>query len=439
MAQCDPGEGVAVYFRTLALIAMITPGGAPASPLITSSEETPAQICLSIQEQPARRVEACDTALKDQRITSALRVDLLTAKGEALSAQDLSIEAADALEAALALDPTKAKALTALGWVRRSLGDEEGAFKVFSRALEVDVSIDALAGVAATGRSTGALTQEEVKERLDLALAIDPEDTWVIRELGWLAYQGGDFEQAKLEFERALALSSFDGNAEYGLGRVALATEAPGAALDHFNRVLSEEEHTGARLGRMSALRDLRRNAQAAREAHRFISDYPDRVEGYVQKGRALLALARRADAFSVYEDAEARLGPTNEIAYWYADALAEDGQMARALERIDAALALPGAAAADHLLKSYIALELKDYPVARREAETALSLGPSDPWADFYIAVALIHEGRGNEGIARFDKAIEGGLPTEKVGAFASELIAAGLWDEAVKLRESY
>jgi tetratricopeptide (TPR) repeat protein len=190
---------------------------------------------------------------------------------------------------------------------------------------------------------------------------------------------------------------------------------------------------------RIIALRRLDRNAQALRQADRLIEAFPDKSSGYIERGQALMALGRRGDAIRTYSEADGKLGPNNAVLYWYADALSADGQFENALAVIDRGIALAGADYSDHLLRSYIALELQDYPLARTAAEASLATGVEDPWAHYYIAISLVHEGAASEGMAWFEKAIATGLPADRIGAFASELVGAGKWVEAAQLRLKY
>ena len=92
-----------------------------------------------------------------------------------------------------------------------------------------------------------------------------------------------------------------------------------------------------------------------------------------------------------------------------------------------------------DHLLKSWIALELEDYEVARASAETSIDIGGDDPWAHYYIAVSMVHDDAAEDGMMRFDEAMAFGLPEAFVGYFAKELVRAGKWVEAAQLRIKY
>ena len=118
---------------------------------------------------------------------------------------------------------------------------------------------------------------------------------------------------------------------------------------------------------------------------------------------------------------------------------LTTDGRLEEALAVIERGLSLDGVDYSDHLLRSYIALEMKNYALARTAAEASLAMGVDDPWAHYYIAITLIHGGETTEGIDRFARAMDAGLPADRVGAFASELISAGKYVEAAQLRLNY
>jgi len=81
----------------------------------------------------------------------------------------------------------------------------------------------------------------------------------------------------------------------------------------------------------------------------------------------------------------------------------------------------------------------MKNYPLARTAAEAALATGVEDPWAHYYIAITLVHDGETSEGLNRFARAMDFGLPGDRVGAFATELVSAGKYVEAAQLRLKY
>ena len=426
--------------RHLACLLILAAGPLTAKPLVTSSEDTLARVCLARDTAPGRIVEACDAALFDAALTISQKVDLLVARGDGQYWLDDFQGAEASYRAALEVNPRSVEAWNGLGWTLWETGGDVAAYDAFTSSLAIDVSVQGLGGAAAAGRRMGAVANDEAREMLQAALSIDPDYMWAVREIGWSLLEDGDNRGAATRFEAALTVDGSDTNALYGLGRARLGTDENEAALETFNRMLGEEpDHLSARIYRITALRRLDRNAQALREADRLIADHPQTMSGYVERGRALAGLERRAEALETYRDAEAALGPTNALLYWHADLLATDGRFDEALAVIERGLGLKGADYSDHLLKSYIALELGDYALARDAAEASLATGFEDPWAHYYIAVAMVRTGDVPEGLARFDRAVAAGLPADRIGAFARELIGSGKYVEAAQLRLKY
>ncbi len=411
-----------------------------AKPLVTSSEDTLARVCLSRQDDAGRIVQACDAALTDIRLTQNQRAELLVARGDGYIWQNLYHEAETSYREATHINPSEVEAWNGLGWALWELEGEQAAFEAFNRSLSIAASVQGLGGKAALARRMGRISNDQAREMLQAALAIDPDYIWAVRELAWSFFEDNRFSEAGTQFQEALNIEPRDVNARYGLGRTKMSLGQTEDALGLFNDVLLDSPKDFATLVyRIIALRELDRNAQALRFSERLILEFPDHTSGYVQKSKSLLSLERRHDALQSFEHAEAALGPNNTILYWYADTLIIDGQLDKALAVIDRGLALEGADYSDYLLKSYIALEMGDYTLAREAAETSLATGVNDPWAHYYIAITLVNSGDVLGGMQRFDLAIASGLPADRVGAFATELVGAGKYVEAAQLRLKY
>ena len=411
-----------------------------AKPLVTSSEDTLARVCLARSETPARIVQACDGALTQARLTQNQRVDLLIARGDGHIWQDQYNEAVASYRAATEIDKASTEAWNGLGWALWETEGDTSAYDAFEASLAIDVSVQGLAGKAGTARRLGMIGNEDARQMLAAALTIDPDYIWAVREVGWSHLDDGNPAAALKNFTAALDIDPDDVNARYGMGRAFLASGENEAALETFGNVLADApQDFPTQVYRVIALRKLDRNAQALREADRLIEAYPERASGYIEKGHALIALERRSEALETYALAEKSVGPNNAILYWYADALSVDGRFRDALDVIGRGVKLSGADYSDHLLRSYIALELGDYRLARTAAEASLATGVNDPWAHYYIAITLIHGGEVTAGLTRFDTAISAGLPSDRVGAFAVELISNGKFAEAAQLRLKY
>lgn len=426
--------------RISVVILCFACASAQAKPLISNSEETAARICIARNEAPARLVDACDVALSEAGLTRAQRGELMVARGDGLLWQNHYQEAVSSYRAATKIDGSAAGAWNGLGWALWETEGDAAALEAFEASLKVDVTVQGLGGKAATARRLGLIGNDEARKLLTAALAIDPDYIWAVRELGWTHLEDHDFSSAVSAFTEALDIEPRDVNARYGLGRTKLSLGAAEDALAIFNDALIDSpKDLSLEVYRVIALRKLDRNAQALRQSDRLIAEHPGKSSGYIERGLSLVALQRRAEAIETYKTADAKLGPNNAILYWYADALTVDGRFEEALAIIDRGLALSGADYSDHLLKSYIALELKDYGLARRAAESSLMTGVDDPWAHYYIAITMVHDGAITDGMSRFAQAMEAGLPQHRVGAFARELISAGKYVEAAQLRLEY
>ena len=415
-------------------------GPAVGKPLVTSSEDTLARVCMARDDTPRRIVAACTGALADARLTQSQRAELMVAQGDGYLWQDRFAEAEKSYREATRVDPLSVEAWNGLGWALWEAVGDQAAFEAFDTSLSIDVSVQGLAGKAALARRLDYIDSATAREMLRAALAIDPDYIWAVREVAWSFLEERNHKAAAVEFEAALEIEPRDLNARYGLGRAMLTGGDASAALDLFNDVLMDApEDFPAQVYRIIALRNLDRNKMALRFADRLIETHPHKSSGYIERGQALLALKRRDEAIATYANADRILGPNNAVLYWYADALGEDRRFKDALQVIGRGIALSGADYSDHLLQSYIALRLEDYPLARSAAEASLATGVEDPLAHYYIAVTLIHDGDTKAGLSRFDQAIAAGLPSAQVGDFASELIGAGKYVEAAALRLKY
>ena len=265
---------VTARFSILAFLISAMP--LDAKPLVTSSEETVARICLAREETPVRIVEACDAALSKAGLTPAQRVELMIARADGLTWQNRHNKAVEGYRAATALDPASVDAWNGLGWALWESEGEAAAYEAFSASLAVDVSVQGLGGKAATARRTGRIGNDEAREMLNAALAIDPDYIWAVREVAWSHLEDRDYDAAARQFEAALEIEPRDVNARYGLGRTRMSAGDHEAALDLFNAVLADApDDFPTKVYRIIALRNLDRNAQALRESDRLIAACP--------------------------------------------------------------------------------------------------------------------------------------------------------------------
>lgn len=425
---------------TATILCLLAAPPAWGKPLIASSEETAARLCRAFDDTPERVAALCAQAVNDGTPTLAERAELLTLKGDALDLLGRHDEAAAAFTAAAAADPAHVRAHTGMAWLLWGLDREREAVAHFRTAIELRPTADGLAGLGSALYRSGQADAAEALDLVRTALAIEPEYPWALREIGWIELDEGRFAEAIAAFDSALALNAEDWNAHFGRSRALSKAGDHEAALVAASRsVAAEDEHQQVYAHRAYVLRQLDRNAQAVTEAARAVDLAPGWSGGYVQKALAEEALGHRAVALATFADALEQGAEDAYLLHWYGDVLSNDGQMKKAAEIVDRAIARPDHDQFDLSLRSWIAVEMQDYDAALKAAEGALALDPMMPYPHFYAAVAMVHAGRTEDGIAQFDKAMALGIDEEMVGVFAADLIAAGRFVDAIRLRARY
>lgn len=361
-----------------------------AKPLITSSEETAARHCRAFDDTPERLIQSCTQALRDGAPTAAERAVLLTLQGDALDLLDRVEEAEEAFSAAAEADPGHVRAHTGMGWLLWNNDREAEAVVHFRRAVDLRPTADGLGGLGSSLYRSGQGSAEEALALIDAALAIEPEYVWALRERGWIALDEGETDTALDAFDAALALARNDWNAHYGRSRTLAQAEQYGPALEAIAAsIASDPSRYWTYAHRAFVLRRLDRNAQAITEAQRAVSMAPGWPGGYVQLALAQESLGRRAEAITTFAEALQQGAENAYLLHWYADVLSNDGQMDRAAEVIDRAVARADGDQYDLSLKAYIAVELKDYETALAAAEQALALDGTMPYPHY---LSLIH-----------------------------------------------
>ena len=423
----------------LVLSFALAAGGAvvQARPLVTSSEESTARLCVAFEDSYERLVDICRDALAAPSLTGAERSELLSRLAEALWQLDARDEAVAQYEAAIEANERNVKAHNGLGWIHWYEDSYAEAIEAFRTSIALRPTAEGLAGLGSSQWYSAEIDADAALELLDAAIAIAPDYAWARREKGWILLDTERPEEAATQFEAAIALAEQNWNGHYGLGRARLRAgdyEAAVAALGRAIRI--DPENPWGYGQRAYALRMLERNNQAITDAERMIDRAPADSMGHTQKALALEALGRRAAASEAFEAGIAAGADDDFLLYWYADMLSNDGQYERADAMIEQAIAKAPADAYNYELKAYIALMQDAYDASLAAADQALELDGRRLWAHYYAAAALVYAGRTDAGIERFEHAIKAGLGPEAVGTFAADLIAAGAIVEAIKLR---
>lgn len=293
-------RGVVLGLCTLFFVAPLA-----ARPLITSSEETPAQLCLAQERVNEDLIPLCEMALADPRATSQLSAALEAALGDAHRwSSDFDL-AEEAYERALEWRSGEVQALNGLGFLAFERDDPEAQLAFFSRSLKHKITAEGLAGKASAIRTLDVGDTEEAILYLEASLEINPYDGWTRRELGWTRFWGGDYTGAEADFRKQLEASEFDYNALYGLSRSLYRQDKYDEALKVLAIGSGEYQSDGLWYGlRSDVLFDMRRFSQAEREANSAIEFEPDISRHYLRRAEAQIELRKWADAQEGLEQA---------------------------------------------------------------------------------------------------------------------------------------
>jgi len=244
--------------------------------------------------------------------------------------------AEQALTAALAADPTQARAWHALGLIAQGRADHSAAAGMFRRALALEpdaadahnnlgVSLGALGypeeaiasyrralalrpnyakaclNLGAALMDTDAL--DEAAEHLRRAAALDPKLPEAPYNLGNLAEKRGDLTAAAESFKHATALRPQFYEAHSNLGAVLLKADNPEAAQGSLGEAVAlRPDDAEAHHNLASALGELGRHEEALASCARAIAAEPTHPQANFVAARLLLAQGRLREGFEQYE-----------------------------------------------------------------------------------------------------------------------------------------
>lgn len=429
--------------RHLAIVVSCLAGpAAMAHPLIDSSEETHASVCLAFDDTAERLVEICRLALTRAGVTPEERTGLRESLGYALYQLDRLDEAEEVFGEMQDATPREPRAILGLAWVAHEREDYGKARDLFRQSLDYGASETGLAGLGDCLWELQEIGLDETLEYYEAALAMDPKYQWARRQKGWRLLEANREEDALALFDAVLAETPWDDNARAGMLEALKALGEYDEAILQADRGLSETPESAYYLNqRADALYQLGRYHQTIRDAERLIERDPDSAAGYVWRARAMMMLGQGADALSYLSASEETLGPDPFLIYWRAWLLLDDGRPGQAAAQIARNIARQETVDAfDYELLAKIEMERGDIDAARRAVDEALSLDRRLPFTVYLDAVLLLREKAGvARAVDRFDDAMGLGLSRANIGDFAGELIDAGFISHAIAVRAKY
>lgn len=235
-------------------------------------------------------------------------------RGRLLAAQGKAEEAVACLRRAVALDPERASAWTALGDLLELTGDVARAQAAHAQSLTAALKSPQLLEAAAL-LNEGRLAPAE--QMLRDHLKRSPNDVAAIRMLAELGTRLGRYQDAEHLLSRALELAPDFAPARYNLALVLHRRNRSVAALPHLEHLLAEEPNNPGYLSlKAASLSHVGEYAAAAELYARVLSDFPNQPKAWMSYGHALKTLGRRADSEAAYLRAIA-LSPALGEAWW--------------------------------------------------------------------------------------------------------------------------
>lgn len=429
--------GYDLMTRIFLLAVLLAAGVASAKPLLTDSQSTYVTSCLAKSDTPERLLSICQHALSESGMSEQQRHKVLNALAWAHFDLGDAARAEQVFKSLLQENGESQIALSGLGWLAREREEFRAAAKYFRRATARKITAGDLAGLASSEYRIQALSRDAAILKLDSALAIDPKLAWGWREKGWILGEDGALTEALAAFREAARIDPDSVSSRYALTWIHTEMDNWEEALTAANRTLEvQPDHFYAISRRSLALLFLDRPKQALEDAETLIALQPDNSDGYVRKARAYAALGWRRLAIEETRRAEARLGKDSYLIYWRAQLLYDDGQYAEAMQHANQLVASGGGDYFDHKLRAWIALELGDVATARHSISAVLSKRPGDKWGLELLAHVHVSAEDYELAISVFSKAMEAGLPEDRVGIFAGALSQKNQYLKAVAVR---
>src|SRR5687767_4519658 len=176
---------------------------------------------------------------------------------------------------------------------------------------------------------------EELTERIKLEG--ESEELLIQRAIEYHVL-GKNAEAAK-DLERALHFSPDSVMAQRELARTYFALAKTNEALDIASRGIKNaseaSDRASLRIVRAEILREKKDHAKALEDADKAIRDHPGNVEWYLLRSQLHVALKQKKERVKGLEDGMKDTGSGVVEAEWV-DALIEDGQNAKALQKIE-------------------------------------------------------------------------------------------------------
>jgi len=197
-------------------------------------------------------------------------------------------------------------------------------------------------------------------------------------QLGVLAYQAKQLEQAVGLISQSITLNPHDGPAYATLGNALLRLNKAEAALDNYDKALAlNPKDVAVYSNRGIALKRLNRDADALINYNQALALKPDYAEAYFNKGNTLVALSRHDEALACYDKALSLKADYIDVYRNRGNTLVWLNKYEAALANYDTALTQHPNCAEIHYMRGTTLQELKRFDEAIANFKSTLALKP--------------------------------------------------------------
>jgi Flp pilus assembly protein TadD len=279
-----------------------------------------------------------------------------------------------------------------------------------------------------------ALLDQLAKER-----NIGPGDPRLLLAYGRVLIAEGKFTEAIATLQKVTSAEPKSAEGQYYLGVAQKAAGQPALARASFVRALELAPEMSLAAAALAGLEVRNGNREeAVKRANRAIESNPSLAQGYVAKGRALLASGDTVHGTAALEEALTH-DPVNLAALAALLKLSiGQGKTADSVKRIDALLKANPESAGLHFLLALGTLSMHDLDRAEANARQAMALDPATPQIWTLMANIDFARHRPEEGKADLRKAIAASPQSvSNYTALGTQYEKEKNWEEAKKLFE--
>jgi tetratricopeptide (TPR) repeat protein len=332
---------------------------------------------------------------------------------------------------ALERDENSIMALRLLAQVRALRGDSAGAIQAARKVME----IDAKGGAFQLAETLAALDRmEEARQELERLRSNEDASEEIDRRLALLAFQGGDYPDAKRRFASLVGRGEATDAAMFYLGDIAVITGDKDAALVAYRQLVNSSLAVAARTRAAGLLLDKEDRAGALALLDNYVVDHPESSFDLMLAKASLLAEHGDAESgVALLVAALDRYPKHPSIQYEHAVLLERAGKVSESVRAFDNLLA---DRPEDPTLMNALGYTLADHNIELARAESlirkALTAMPDSPAVLDSLAWVRLRRGDSRDALKTFEKAYSVGRDPEIAAHWGEALWTSGNQPEA-------